>query len=99
MEWVVRVNVAYYKLDEPAVERHKKTRYNAVAKLYMLPAGVEPWKHVTGPAAACILSLLRIQWKPATVDVCRKWVNHSGDEIGIGFLPPVLYQGVASRRY
>ena len=49
----------------------------------MLPEGAEPWKHVTDPAAACILSLLRIQWKPAAADGWRKWVNLSGDEIDI----------------
>ena len=83
MEWVVRINVAYYKLDQPVVERHKKAWYNAIANIYMLPEDAEPWKHVTGPANACILSLLRLQWKPAAVDGWRKWVNLSGQEIDI----------------
>ena len=80
--------MAYYELDEPAVERHKKAWYNAMGRLHMLSDGCNPWKHVTGRATACVLSLLRIHWKPANVEGWKKWTNTAGEEIDISWYPP-----------
>ena len=87
MEWVVRVNVAAYKNEQDKLEIHSKAWYNAVARIYSLGEDVDPWKHVNGRAMACILTLLRIKWTPATRDGWTVWQNRDGGEIDITVQP------------
>ena len=57
MEWVTRINVAYYRMGTATIERHTKAWYNAITHLYLLPEGTDPWKQLNSLAMACIYIL------------------------------------------
>ena len=61
MEWVIRINVAAYNNNEKTLQKHANAWYNAIAWLYTVSQEMDPWTKVNGPAAACILSLLRVK--------------------------------------
>ena len=91
MEWVVRINTAVYKGDNAAIEKYKRAWYNGIASIYVKHNEDEQfdlWKNVRGPASACIFTLLKIKWTPASCEGWKCWQNRDGNVIDISLHPP-----------
>ena len=94
IEWATRINEAERNGSKTTVDKHRKAWTAARDRIVKINEGKEVriWKHVNGPAAACIASLYRIGWGATTDDGWHKWIDRRGNVFDLRYTTPVFHQ-------
>ena len=81
IEWATRINVAERNGCKMTVDKHRRAWIAARDRLVKINEDkeVRVWKHVNGPAAACIASLHRIGWSAAPNKGWQMWIDRKGN--------------------
>ena len=75
--------------DQKALDKHRRAWCAAMAKMaIVLRDNKDPWQHVTGPAAACIITLGRIGWDIPQHQGWKQWLDRKGEVIDLASMNP-----------
>ena len=89
LQWAFKVKVAARCGDMRILDIHRKAWCAAMANMAMcLQSDDNPWKHIRGPASACIATIGRIGWDVPQMEGWKKWIDRDGRVIDLTVVSP-----------